>query len=212
MRRVAQLLLSPKYYGVITAITRAANTDDIELNTFIHGQQQAAQGTTVFQGLDVGGSFNSDSEQSTPIDLWKAQYNAILKMKGKDIAYMRTHSIATWSPDHILTARRLISALCLVKYYYPIGNASQWEIVSRFIKLLNFLDTQYFQNLAAEARAFNPPEVELVGRRSSLAVIHTKQVTGNALAVVPYREWVSHNMRTSQRGVLRILWDKFFRR
>lgn len=46
-------------------------------------------------------------------------------MKAKDIAYMRTHSIINWSPEHILTARRLISALCLVKYYRSIANASQ---------------------------------------------------------------------------------------
>jgi hypothetical protein len=212
MRRVAQLLLSPKYHGVITAITRATNTDDIELKTFVHAQEQSAQGITVFQGLDAWESFVPDSEQSTPIDLWKAQYNAILKMKAKDVSYMRTHSIATWKPEHILTARRLVSALCLIKYYYPIGNASQWEIVSRFIKLLNFLDLQHFQNLAAEARAFNPPEAESVGSRSSLAVIHTKQITGSALALVEHRGGAARNMQASHKGVFAILWGKLFGR
>lgn len=69
MNRVAQLLLSSKYYGVILAITHAANIYDIEPQIFIHAQQKAAEGVTVFQGLDVGESFDPDFKQSIPIDL-----------------------------------------------------------------------------------------------------------------------------------------------
>jgi hypothetical protein len=64
---------------------------------------------------------------------------------------MRRLSILEWGNAHILVARRLISALCLVKYEHDISSASQTEIVSRFIKLLNFLNTDHFVNLTEEA-------------------------------------------------------------
>jgi hypothetical protein len=137
-------------------------------------------------------------------------------MKAENIVYMRINSIVNWGPEHILTARRLISALCLVKYHHSIMSASQWEIVSRFIKLLNFLDEQHFQNLAAEARRFNRPEIELIGHRSSFApkqINAPKQIKGRTeimLDTIPDRRRVARNVRKTQKGVLKILWNKFF--
>jgi hypothetical protein len=175
-------------------------------------QQQAVQGLTAFQWLDMWEFSQPDFQQSTPRDLWIAQYNAILKMKAENIAYMRINSIVNWGPDHILTARRLISALCLVKYQHSIMSASQWEIVSRFIKLLNFLNEQHFQNLAAEARTFNRPEIELVGHRSSFPLKQIKDRTETMLDTIPNRRKVARNVRKTQKGVLKILWNKFFGR
>jgi hypothetical protein len=73
-------------------------------------------------------------------------------MKTVEIEFMKNNSIDNWKAEHILTARRLVSALCLIKYNYAIISASQEEIVNRFIKLLIERFNKNFQELATEAR------------------------------------------------------------
>ena len=68
MSRVAQLLLSPKYYGVILAIIGTEDTYEEKLQTIIRAQQEVAQGGTVFHSLDDGKPIDLDSNDLISIN------------------------------------------------------------------------------------------------------------------------------------------------